>query len=95
MPLSSKDTVEDIIEKPKEDEEREDDLCSKEKEDNSINVNDKNKLITNNKFNNNENNNKLIYIHLKPDIIDNSINTMNNDNICQDKDKKNDLIQII
>ena len=97
MPLSSKDTVEVIIEKPKEDEEREDDLCSKEKEkekeDNSINVNDKNKLITNDKFNNNENNNKLIYTHLKPEIIDNTINTMNNDNIYQDKDKNKDLMQ--
>ena len=94
MPLSSKDTFEVIIEKTKEDKEREDDICSKEKEkeSNGLNINDKNKLITNDKINNNENSHKLIYTHLKPEIIDNIIN---NDIICQDKDKNNDLIYMV
>ena len=76
MPLSSKDDVETIIEKPKEDEEREDEGYKEDKE------NLKKKLINLNK---NIENQKLFYTHLNPQIIDNTKKYSNYNSIRRDE----------
>ena len=61
-----KDDVEAIIEKPKEEKEEEDDNINNEKKEN-----------INNRKNSNEDNHKLIYTHIQPQIIDNTLKQSN------------------
>ena len=76
MPLSSKDDVEAIIEKPREDEEREDEGFKEDKE--VL----KKKLINLNK---NIESQKLFYTHLNPQIIDNTKKNSNYNSIRKDE----------
>ena len=86
MPVSSKNNVETIIEKPK-DEEKDEEENNKEKESSNINNN-----MNKNDINSDENH-KLIYTHLNPQIIDNTTN--NNESFNQNlMNKKSGIVEI-
>ena len=89
-PLSSKDNIEVIIEKPKEDEEREDNIKENENN-NDFNHNNINKLNKDINNINNEDNHRLFYTHLNPQIIDNTSKNKNYSDTPNNLIEKNNL----